>query len=62
MGGSSKSTYDLGRGPQGATDVPGIHCRVCGRTSYHPDDVKRLLCRYCDTQHEGDPAEADAQG
>lgn len=29
----------------------GIECQCCGRTSWHPDDVKYRYCGFCHTDH-----------
>lgn len=29
-----------------------ITCLLCGRTSYHPDDVKHKYCGHCHIFHE----------
>lgn len=30
---------------------PGITCNICGRTSYHPKDVKHRFCSKCKIYH-----------
>jgi hypothetical protein len=39
-------------------DGRGIHCLRCGRTSYHPADVRERYCGACHTFHidEATPA------
>ena len=34
-----------------ASDGRSITCLVCGRTSWHPEDVRQLYCGYCHQFH-----------
>ena len=36
-----------------ARDVkqPSITCPKCGRTSYHPEDIRRAYCGFCHLWH-----------
>ena len=30
----------------------GITCLTCGKTSYHPEDIKNLYCGFCNKFHK----------
>jgi ribosomal protein L37E len=36
--------------------VTGIRCLTCGRTSYHPEDVRHKYCGHCHIFHDKDRA------
>lgn len=44
--GGFMKTYEILR------DGKAIQCLVCGKISYHPDDVRNLYCGYCHTFHK----------
>ena len=33
------------------TGTPGILCRICGRTSYHQQDIEQRYCGHCHRFH-----------
>jgi hypothetical protein len=55
--GRARTTLELRRGYliiEGGTQTgaTSITCFTCGRTSYHPDDVRQRFCGHCHVFHE----------
>jgi len=44
------TTFILGAHQE--TGQPNITCRICGRTSYNPNDIKERYCGFCHQFHE----------
>jgi ribosomal protein L37E len=43
------ATYEILRNEKGQES---IRCRLCGRESFHPDDVKERYCAFCHVFHQ----------